>query len=316
VLGSTGGTPSPAGEGPTPSTDAGAAPQPSPPGQPGQPAPGASLERGLWIWDHSVAADTSARTTLFDFAVQHDVTTLYLEAQTLLSTAGDRATLADFVTAARSRGLDTDLLFGDATWALTANHDTAVALAQAAVTFTKTAPTKPVGVHFDVEPNTLDAWNSDMNGTANQYLDLLDELHAALAGSGLRLSVDFNFSFGHRSIVGAGTRAGTQMLSRWVAHAVDRLYVMAYRDQAAGSNGFMDIASESVADADAVGKPIVIGVNTSCGRPAGTSFCPDGATALAHQLDVATTSYASGQASQAVAGFAVHDYTGYAALKP
>jgi hypothetical protein len=264
----------------------------------------------MWVWESSTATDTAARTALLDFAEAHQVNRLYLQGQSLLSTKANRTALASFLDAASARGIGTELMFGNHQWALKANHADAVALAQSAVSFAaSTTGAKPVGVHFDVEPNTLDEWDTDMNGTAVQYLDMLDKLKAAVAGSGLIFAVDFNFSYGHRDVTRNGA---TKTLSHWIAKVVDRAAVMSYRDKALGSNGIVDISAESVADFTTESTPLVIGVNTLCNRPSGESFCTDGHKVLDQQL----TAAAVAEKGTSVAGFAVHDYANYVNLKP
>lgn len=265
--------------------------------------------RAVWVWQSDDVRDPKRAQALLDFVQKKSANRVYIQSQSLLSTRTDRARLADFLDVAHARSVKVELLFGEASWALTKNHATAIDLAQAAADFTATLTGgKPAGVRFDVEPNLLPEWDQDQNGTANQYLDLLDSLYATLAGSGLKLAVDFNFSFAHRSIKRNGK---TQSLTRWLAAATNWSTVMAYRDHATGSNGIIDIASEAVADAALEGKSMVVGVNTSCDRPAHTSFCGLGQAVLDRELDATIAGFA---AKQPIAGVAVHDYTDWQAL--
>jgi hypothetical protein len=264
----------------------------------------------MWVWEANVVGLWSERAKLMDFAVRHRINRLYVQSQSLLSTPAGRAALARFIDAARFKGLSVELMFGNHDWALKAHHHEAVALVEETVAFTRWTPgARPVGVHFDVEPSTLNEWDTDRNGTAVQYLDLLDELKGALAGSGLSLAADFNFSYGHRDV----TRNGkTRPLSQFIAAVVDRAVVMSYRDRAAGSNGIVDISSESVRDFTQAKKPLLIGVNTLCNRPDGQSFCTEGI----HGLEVELSTVAAAEVGTSVAGFAIHDYAHYALLSP
>jgi hypothetical protein len=265
--------------------------------------------RALWVWHSTDVSDAKNAQALFAFAQKKHVNRLYIQSQSLLSTTSGRASLAAFCDDAHALAIKVELLFGDSSWALTKNHTIAIDLAQAAVDFNATLTGgKPAGVRFDVEPNLLPEWDADQNGTANEYIDLLESLHSTLAGSGLKLAVDFNFSFAHRSIKRNGV---TRNLTRWLAAATDWSTVMAYRDHATGSNGIIDIATGAVADATLEGKSMIVGVNTSCHRPAHTSFCGLGDAVLQRELDATVAGFAS---KQPIAGVAVHDYTDWQAL--
>ena len=266
--------------------------------------------RAVWVWHSEDVSDAKRAQALFDFVQSKKANRVYVQSQSLLSTKSDRARLAQFLDDAHDAGIKVELLFGDASWALKKNHQEALDLAQEAIDFTNgLTGGKPAGVHFDIEPNLLDEWGSDQIGTANQYLDLLDALHAELAGSGLKLGVDFNFSFSRRQVRRAGK---TKSLSRWLASLTDWSTVMAYRDHATGSNGVIDIAEESVADAALEGKTMVVGVNTTCDRSDETTFCEEGDAVLQRELDKIVAGFAS---THPIAGVAVHDYSDWKLLK-
>ncbi|MFQ5342719.1 MAG: hypothetical protein ACE5F6_14345 [Anaerolineae bacterium] len=266
--------------------------------------------RDVWVWDRSVATDPAERAWFFAFAADRAIRTAYLESEWLVN--HDQTALADFITAADGQGISVELLFGDAPWALTPNHGDAIALAQAGVAFAQSlSGPQPAGLHFDVEPHTLPEWSADQNGTANQYLDLLEALAGVTQGTGLRLVVDVPFWYDDRQI----TRAGqTRPLSEWVIDRVDRVVLMDYRDHADPPDGIIDHAAGELAYAASAGKQVVIGVETNCGlSPEKITFCEEGAAALEAALNQTRDTY---RGSLAFAGFAVHDYDGYRLLGP
>jgi hypothetical protein len=265
--------------------------------------------RGLWVWQSSTVTDVAKRTTLFNFCTSHQVTTVFVESQGFFS--GNPAPLGPFVQEAAAKGIEVEFLFGNSTWARTANHPKAVKLAHDAVQFSKgLSGSLPVGLHFDVEPHTLPEWQSAQASIANQWVDLLKKLRAETAGSGLRLSADIPFWIDKINL----TRNGqTRLLHKWVIDAVDRAVLMDYRDHAAPPDGIIDLASTEVAYGKAVGKPVLIGVETICGlSPEKITFCEEGSAALEKALKDARAALDPG----GLAGFAVHHYSSYRTLGP
>ncbi|MFS8065568.1 MAG: hypothetical protein ACMG6S_04265 [Byssovorax sp.] len=265
--------------------------------------------RGMWVWQTSTVTDSAARTALFNFCSSHQITTVFVESQGFI--AGNSSSLGPFVQAAASKGIAVELLFGSSAWARAANHSKAVKLAHDAVQFSKAlSGSRPVGLHFDVEPYTLPEWKSAQASIAGQWVDLLIKLRAETAGSGLRLSADVPFWLDGISLTRSGT---TRPLHKWVIDAVDRAVIMDYRDHAAPPDGIIDLASAEVAYGKAVGKPVLIGVETICGlSPTKITFCEEGSAKLDKALNDAQAALDPG----GLAGFAVHHYTSYLKLKP
>ena len=226
------------------------------------------------------------------------------------SVVGDAASLASFSADAMAQSCaEVELLFGDMSWALTANHGKATGYASQAVqTILSIKGARPVGLHFDVEPYTLPGWTSDMQGTANQYLDLLEKLEVIAKNGGVRLSVDIPFWFSGQMV----TRSGqTRPLSELVQDRVDRVVLMDYRDT---SSAIIAGAAPEVAYATKIGKDVTIGVETMCGlSPTLITFCEEGLAALNTALTATRAAYAS---APGLHGVAVHHYGSYLTLKP
>jgi len=261
--------------------------------------------RALWVCGHTAAANSDEKADFFAFAVACNICTAYLESEWLVN--HDQASLADFITDVDTINVSVELLFGYALWALTPNHAYPINLARSAVIFAQgLSGCKPAGLHFDVEPHILDEWDADMNGTANQYLDLLDSLASVTQGTGLRLTVDIPFWYDNRQV----TRDGlTRPLSEWVLDLVDRATLMAYRDRADPPDGIIDHVASELTYAAAVSKEIVIGVESNCGLdPEKITFCEEGLAAMDSALYQTLQVY---QNNPALKGFAVHDYDGY-----
>lgn len=256
--------------------------------------------KGLWVWTDEVVLDSGARRALFDFAASREVGTLYVNAEALVTTGP--AALDDFVTAAAVECLETELLLGAPDWALAGHHDVPLTIAREA------AGLRAAGLHFDVEPYLLAEWALDPEGVANQYLDLLEELGPLVRDAGMRLTVDSPFWFDEQLV---GRSGSSRPLSEWVADRVDRVVLMDYRDEIAGSDGIVAHAANEVAYASGSGRELVVGVETACGQLPKTTFCEEGAASLDAALEATEAAFA---AEPGFAGVAVHHYAAYQAL--
>lgn len=266
------------------------------------PAVSPTQRRGLWVWGAEVVAAPQAREALFDFAAAHQVTELYVDVEALVAAEPDE--VAGFLSAAGARCLTAELLFGAPEWALADHHDVALDLAQQAVRLGGRA------LHFDVEPYLLAEWSTDREAVASQYVDLLEALVVVAREGGARLGVDTPFWFDTQPLTRS---AQTRPLSEWIAERVDRLVLMDYRDQVDGSDGIVAHAGAELAYASAIGREVIVGVETACGELPKTTFCEEGAAALEAALAATAAACSS---NVGFGGLAVHHYASYQALQP
>ena len=96
---------------------------------------GAAYRRALWVWKPAVARDADDRKDFFEWAVKWGIGVVYLESQVLL--ADEQKELREFIAEAHKHDMETQLLFGDPSWARNENHHIALALAELAVTFSQ-----------------------------------------------------------------------------------------------------------------------------------------------------------------------------------
>lgn len=263
--------------------------------------------REMWVWDETIATDSVKQQAFLSFAASKNIGGIYFECEGLIQ--NNQTALRDFVLAAKAQSLAVDFLFGDANWALTANHSIATNLAQATVTFSATYPSaKPRGVHYDVEPYLLPQWQNHKKQTANQYIDLIAELKAITGPASLLLTMDIPFWFDGENI----TRSGqSRPLNQWVQDQADKVALMDYRDTA---DLIIQFAANEIAYGDQIGKLVQIGVETQCGQdPSYVSFCDKGEAAMEVELSAVAAHYAS---HPSYAGIAIHHYGSYATMAP
>lgn len=263
---------------------------------------------GVWVWNPADITDLSRSAKLLDFAETRTITHLYVESEALL--VEDPARLARFLDEAQARCVAVELLFGAASWALAEQHADALALVEASLDFVDAlAGARPVALHFDVEPHGLPDWDAMQETYASEYLDLLEQMTARLAGSELPLTVDIAFWYDTVMLLRDGE---SRPLSELVQDRVDRVVLMNYRDHAEPPDGILDNAATEVAYAARVGRRVRIAVESTCGvEPEKVTFCEEGAIAMSLALELTKSAYAGNPGWD---GVAVHDYAAWSVL--
>ena len=266
--------------------------------------PSVGPARGLWLWSPTPMLTSTERAKFFDFAKARGVRTVYVAAGNYMTYKTEY--INAFTKEAADDCIQVEILFGKASWALTAGHAEPVALLKAAIATIKLMEVKPVGVHFDVEPHLLSGWSTNMGSYANQYLDLLNKLRPIANAAGLRLTVDIPFWYDGKMVTRNGV---SRPLSELTQDRTDRVALMDYRDTA---SAIYTEAAKEVAYAKSKGKDVVIGVETMCNvSPSYITFCQEGKTAIDTAFRTVKDKFAG---SSGLGGFAVHHYGTYSAL--
>lgn len=264
------------------------------------------LQRGLWVWSNLPAVQAGPRQQLLDLATAQAVTTLYLQAQTLIY--DDPAALADLVQQAALRGLQVELLAGNHAWVWPANHAAVRQLTRDLRDFALLQPgARPTALHFNIEPHALPEWPTAQAALALALLDLLEQLHAELAGTDLALVLDIPNWYDDILVERQGQ---VRPLSELVQDRVDRVVLMDYRDDPAL---MLQLAQRELVYGSKVGKPVVIAAESRCHVEAELTWCEEGRAALAAGMAAVRTGAAP---HPSFGGTAVHDWQGLAELGP
>jgi len=270
--------------------------------------PADPARRALWVWNEEVVTNDDAKVRFLDFIWSEHINAIYLHAYGLLSI--NPTALEGFI--AEASDVEVELLAGDPSWALTANHSKVLDFVQEAIAFRQDVGRtgRPVGLHFDIEPYLLDEWNNDQERTITQYLDLLVAVKKRLteAEAPLLLSADIPFWY---DTIEATYNGETKPLHQHVQDIVDCVVIMDYRDTAGGGDGIVAHARNELFYANKMNKLVTIGLETNCIEPAKITFCEEGRAVMEQELSEAKLCF---EASPAFHGFAVHDYVGYAGL--
>jgi len=142
--------------------------------------------------------------------------------------------------------------------------------------------------------------------------DVLEMVTPIAEAGGLPLSNDIGFFLDGYDVTRAGrTRPGHE----WITDAVSRIVIMDYRDTAAsdGFGGMISLAENEVAYATSAGTPIVLAVETIPIAEEYVTFREEGLAVLRRELALVRAHFG---ADTSLAGFAIHDEDGLAALGP
>jgi hypothetical protein len=247
----------------------------------------ARLDRGLWVWQDVKPAP------VVSFADDHRVTRLWL-ATPSDPTAADRARLTKTVRLGKHHRVRVSALGGSPRWAM--HPHWALDWAERALDVAPFA-----GLHVDVEPYSLNRWDTDRRRVVTGYLRMLDQLHE-LPG---RLEVDVPFWFG--TIKARGHTLADEVLTR-----VDAVTVMSYRDEATGTNGILAVSRDWLRRGARADIPVRLGAETN--ELSDCTYCTfyeEGSAALNREQRQVTRRLAG---QPAFAGVAVHDLVGWRGL--
>jgi hypothetical protein len=254
-----------------------------------RPAPERSVAppdaRAMWVWQPAEPA------ALVAWATANDVRTIftYVDVKAL-----DAPGLGRLRALCDGHGILLDALGGEPGWVLD----------PAAATRWRDAVERLGvfhGLHLDVEPYLLPAWNSDRAATVKRFLAVLDALH----GGDRPLELDVPFWYGT-------VQTGDRTLADEVLDRVDAVTVMSYRNRPTGPNSMLDVSRDLLDRAARAAKPVRLAAETQpLADCAHCTFHGTTRSALAGDLSTAGT---AAQRFPAFAGIAVHQYSTWSAL--
>lgn len=237
----------------------------------------------LAVWSYrDLAGSAPERAAFFDFAARRQIRDLYLGAADLLPRKAEA--LTTLLDEATRRGIRVSLVLGRAAWTRPEQRPAALAALRAVRDFdlaqARAGGTRLAALQLDVEPHTLPDWGRDSARLSIQYLDLLEAAKTELAG-GPPLHAAIPVWWQGRTVKRGGR---TRPLSEWAIQLTDGTVLMDYRVR---PEGILDGAEGPLDAADALGRPIMVGLALHCDNDpenAVTSFCRKGEGALRKTL--------------------------------
>ena len=233
----------------------------------------------VYDYDNAVTGVNGERETILSFAKANGITNIFLSANRYFDYPSKQPALTDFINVAKnSYGMNTTLVLGDYSWALTANHAEALDITNKAIAYVKTLLVKPVAFQYDVEPHALDGWSSNLQSYSNQYIDMIGKIMTVTKPAGMHTQFTTSNFYGGKMIKRGSI---TKPLSQYVIDLSDSILIMNYRDDVAYtkvvsstskqtfSNKILGTSSshyvtDDIAYANTKGKKVFQAFNTHC----------------------------------------------------
>ena len=235
--------------------------------------------RAMWLWDPAPLLDDAAARRDF-FASASATGSVSSGPRSPHGSSGDPRHLdraSDWkalVAETHRRGMKVHALDGDPHYALRDQHAVPLSIVNAVVAYNAAAAANERfdGIHFDNEPYLLLEWRDPRlrEQLLEDYLDLNSRAAAAARDAGLAYGVDIPFWWASLDdatgeATGIVTFRGTRQAAWYHLLAiVDNLGIMDYRTTAAGPDGIVAHATDTLQRAERVtGARIYVGVETS-----------------------------------------------------
>ena len=236
----------------------------------------------MWLWDSpKVLLDAEARAGLFAFCACQGIDAIWMQVALERERAADGTPVLQHAAAwrtllreAHAAGLTVEALEGAPIYALKPHHAEALAVVDAVIAFSRTAPGRDGfdGLHFDIEPHGLYHWRfpEPRERMAAGLVEVALESSKRLRAAGLRFGVALPFWLQVADEqtgepIGVVTWEKTRQSAAY--HLIDRLdyvAIMSYRDRTTGPNGVVAIAGDLLAHAAAPGRArVYLGLETA-----------------------------------------------------
>ncbi|WP_313032198.1 hypothetical protein [Massilia alkalitolerans] len=276
--------------------------------------------RAIWTWEEDSTAmlqQPAAAGRAIAFLKEKSVDTVFLYADAYQGRnplVSDPAQYRRLVRRLHASGLRVYALLGSAPlhterYVLPAQHANAVAMLQRVLDYNRTAAPEERfdGVNVDIEPHILPEWPARKLALLAGFLDMSDALMRTVRASGQSLPVGPAIPFWLDGIE-LEWKGKRKPVSQHVQDTYDYVALMDYRDRAEGGDGIVSHAMDELQYGAAIGRRVLIGVETMPNAIRKVSF---------HHLGEADLERELGKTRDAVGkmpsfgGFVVHHYGAY-----
>ena len=290
-------------------------------------APGRAAEaaapagpRAIWTWEEDSYAmlqqpAQAGRAIVFLKAKSVDTVFLYADAhdgRNLI--VSNPAAYRRLLRRMHAAGLKVYALLGSGylhteRYVLPRHHADAVAMLQRVLDYNRSAAPEERfdGINVDIEPHILDAWSTRKMELLAGFLDMSDALMRTVRASGQALPVGPAIPFWLDGIE-LEWQGKRKPVSQHTQDIYDYVALMDYRDHAEGGDGIVSHALDELRYGGAIGRKVLVGVETLPNAIKKVSFHHLAETDLERELG--ETRAAVG-AMPAFGGFVVHHYGSY-----
>ncbi|MFA9480430.1 hypothetical protein ACERK3_19350 [Phycisphaerales bacterium AB-hyl4] len=230
--------------------------------------------QGLWVWQEQWVADEAEQDRLIEFCRQYGFNMLMVQIH--LDGGGGPSPalkypdqLAELIRKAAEHGIAVEALEGGPEQALKENHDHTLAILDAIIAFDSTLPedARLTGVHYDIEPYVLPAWQ-DLDDRRQIMLGLAQFFAKAREridehAPHLTLAADIPFWYDNLGEDGEVEFAGqTKNIHQHIQDICDYIGIMSYRRDATGPNSVAEHVETEMAYAEQIGKWVLPALET------------------------------------------------------
>lgn len=255
--------------------------------------------RGTYIWHAENAINEPEK--ILQFAKENDINLLY----TRLDRTQDYSVYNKFVEKAHEAGIEVHAMGGHPNWALEKGEERLTMFTDYVTSYNKVVPPRQQfdGIHLDIEPYVLKNWDgdsSDVLATWKENIELF--VNEVKKNSNLETSADLAFWLDKHETPGLPDTS----FSKWFIDTLDHTTVMAFRDEAEGSNGILNVAEKELEYAEELNKELIVSVEMKENKNVPhISFYEEGKQVMEEELDIVRDEFSS---SNFYHGNAVHAY--------
>jgi hypothetical protein len=194
-------------------------------------------------------------------------------------------------------------------YVLPRHREDAVAMLQRVLDYNKAAAPEERfdGINLDIEPHILAEWSTRKMELLANFVDMSDALMRVKAASGQSLPMGPAMPFWLDGIQ-LEWKGQRKPVSQHVQDIYDFVALMDYRDHADGGDGLVSHAMDELSYGEAIGRPVMIGIETMPNALKKVSFHHLGEADLEREL--AATSRSVGK-MRSFGGYVVHHYAAY-----
>lgn len=280
----------------------------------------AAAPRAIWTWEEdssTMLQQPAAAERAIAFLKSKSVDTVFLYADAYEGgnpIVSNPAQYRRLIRRLHASGLRVYALLGSAylhteRYVLPRHHADAVAMLQRVLDYNRGASLDERfdGVNVDIEPHILPEWSSRKMALLAGFLDMSDALMRTVRASGQPLPVGPAIPFWLDGIE-LEWKGRRKPVSQHVQDTYDYVALMDYRDRAEGGDGIVSHAMDELQYGEAIGRRVLIGVETMPNAIKKVSF---------HHLREADLERELGETRDAVGkmpsfgGFVVHHYGSY-----
>lgn len=261
--------------------------------------------QAMWLWHTSLILSDPSQ--VLAFAQTHGINRIYVQ----VSRSVPSSAYASFIGNASSDGIAIEALDGDPSWAQDPNHAGLLSFVSWTAAYNAAAPqaARFAGLHLDMEPYTLPAWQTNRDAVIQDWQFAIQAFEVAAHQAHLPTCIDLPFWLDNFTVSGS-----QEPLGSWMLQHADSIAIMAYRTRADGPNGIAAISQPLLLDAASMNRPVVIGVDTtSASTTSGVSASFSNEQELTQQLTLLGQILGK---DPSYAGYSVNEYETWSTMLP